>query len=134
MERRAYERYPVHLEVKLKRLDGTDDDIEGTVIDVSFGGVGIITNGELQSGAHISIEWVNPQFYYDGEPVAVGAIVDVAKPEKEGKQFRLAVQFLEQDSGLIQSLLNWIRMQANMQMRSQANVKRFAGQQKRVRF
>ena len=134
MERRSYERYPVQFDVKLKNIDGISPDMDATVIDVSFGGLGIITSQELQSGAQISIEWINPQFYFDGDPVAIGAIVDIVKPEGEGGLFRLGVQFLEQDSGLIQSLLNWIRMQASMQKRAQATAKRFSGQQKRIRF
>jgi hypothetical protein len=134
LERRSYERYPVQLDVKLRKLDGTSDEFDATVIDVSFGGLGIITSEELQSGTQISIEWINPQFYFDGEPVAVGAIVDMVKPEGEVNLFRVGVQFLEQDSSLIQSLLNWIRMQASMQMRAQASAKRSSGQQKRIKF
>lgn len=134
MERRAYERYPVQLEVMLRNLDGTPGEMDATVIDVSFGGLGIITGAELQPGAHISIEWKNPQFYFDGEPVAIGAIVDIVKPEGAGGMYRLGVKFLEQDSGLIQSLLNWIRMQESVQKRAQVSVNRFSGQQKRIRF
>ena len=133
-ERRSYERYPVQFDVKLRKLDGTSAEMDAKVIDVSFGGLGIITGEELPTGTQISIEWQNPQFYFDGEPVAIGAIVDIAKPEGEGGLFRLGVQFLDQDSSMIQSLLNWIRMQASMQKRAQASAKRFSGQQKRSRF
>ncbi|KPK01612.1 MAG: hypothetical protein AMK71_04885 [Nitrospira bacterium SG8_35_4] len=134
LERRSYERYPVQFDVKLRKLDGTSDEVDATVIDVSFGGLGIITSEELQSGTQMSIEWINPQFYFDGKPVATGAIVDIVKPEGEGGMFRLGVQFLDQDSSLIQSLLNWIRMQASKQMRAHAAAKRSPGQQKRIKF
>jgi hypothetical protein len=120
MERRAYERYPVQFDVKLSRLDEISDEMDATVIDVSFGGLGIIMSEELQSGAKISIEWRNPQFYFDGEPVVIGAIVDIVKPEGEGGLFRLGVQCLDQDSTLILSLLNWIRTQVSIQIRTQA--------------
>jgi hypothetical protein len=134
MERRSYERYPVQFDVKLKYLDKISDELDATVIDVSFGGLGIIMSEELQSGTKISIEWINPQFYFDGEPVAIGAIVDVVKPEGEGGLFRLGVQFFEQESTLIQSLLNWIRTQASIQIRAKSSVKRSSGQQKRIKF
>jgi c-di-GMP-binding flagellar brake protein YcgR len=134
MERRSYERYPVQFDVTLRILDKISDEIDATVIDISFGGLGIIMSEELQPGTKISIEWINPQFYFDGEPVAVGAIVDIVKPDGEAGQFRLGVQFLDQDSSLIQSLLNWIRTQASIQIRAQATAKRSSGQQKRIKF
>lgn len=134
MERRSYERYPVEFDIKLRKLDGTSDDMDATVIDVSFGGLGIITNAALQSGTQISIEWLNPKFYFDGKPVAVGAIVDIVNPETEDGRFRLGVQFLEQNSALIQSLLNWIRMQASMQQRARASANQFPGRKKQIKF
>ena len=115
MEQRSYQRHPFQIDVKLRKLDGTSAEMDATVVDISFGGLGIITSEELQSGTKISIEWQNPQFYFDGEAVAVGATVDIVKAEGEGSLFRLGVQFLDQDPRLIQSLLNWIRMQASMQ-------------------
>jgi hypothetical protein len=134
MERRAYQRYPVQFDVKLKKIDETSAEMNATVIDVSFGGLGIITGEELQAGTQISIEWIDPQFYYEGVAVAIGAIVDIVKPEGDGGTFRLGVKFTEQDSGLIQSLLNWIRMQAGIQKRAQAAVQRSSGQKKRMKF
>ena len=134
MEKRSYERYPVEFDVKLNKLDGTSARIDATIVDVSFGGLGIITSEELQSGTKISIEWENPPFYFDGDAVAVGATIDLVKPQGEGGPFRLSLKFLDQDSGLIQSLLNWIQMQANLQKRAQAAAKRSAGQQRRIKF
>ena len=134
MERRAFQRYPVQFDVKLRKLDETSDEMNATVIDVSFGGLGIITGEELQSGTQISIEWIDPQFYYEGVAVAIGAIVDIVKPEGDAGMFRLGVKFSEEDSTLIQSLLNWIRIQASMQKRAQASAKRSSGQRKRIKF
>jgi len=122
MDKRAYERYPVQLEVKLRKLEGTE--IDATVISVSFGGLGIIVGQELQSGTLISIEWKNPPFYFDEEPVTRGAIVDVVKLDEEGGLFRLCVKFLDQNSRLIQSLLNWVYMRSSMQKRTQLSGKR----------
>jgi len=118
MTGRAYERYPVELEVKLRKLEGTSTEIDATVIVVSFSGLGIIVGQELQSGTLISIEWKNPPFYFNGEPVERGTIVSVVKEEEDGL-FRLGVKFLDQDSGLIHSLLNWAIMKARRQKRAQ---------------
>jgi len=122
MDNRAYERYPVQLEVKLRKLEGTE--IDATVISVSFGGLGIIAGQELQSGTLISIEWKNPPFYFNGEPVMRGAIVDVIKSEEEDGLFRLCVKFLDQDLRFIQGLLNWVYMKSSMQKRTQLSGKR----------
>ena len=134
MEKRSYERYPVQFDVKLKKLNETSAEIDATIVDVSFGGLGIITSEEVKSGTKISVEWENPPFHFDGDAVAVGATVDIVKPEGESGSFRLSLKFLDKDSGLIQSLLNWIQMQVSMQQRAQAAAKRSAGKQKRIRF
>jgi len=122
MEKRAYNRYPVELEVKLRKLEGIE--IDATVISVSSGGLGITVGQELQSGTLISIEWKNPPFYFNGEPVARGTIVSVMKLEEEGGLYRLCVKFVDQHSSLIQSLLNWVNMRASMQKRAQLSGKR----------
>jgi len=130
-DKRAYERHPVQLEVKLRKLEGTE--IDATVISVSFGGLGILMGQELQSGTLISIEWKNPPFYFNGEPVVRGAIVDVTKLEDGSGLFRLSVKFLDQDSSLIQSLLNWVNMRSRMQKKAQISGKP-SERQKRIRF
>jgi hypothetical protein len=131
MTERAYERYPVQLEVKLRKLEGTE--IDATVIVVSFSGLGIIVGQELQSGTLISIEWKNPPFYFNGEPVVRGTIANVTKLEDGSGLFRLGVKFLDQDSGLIQSLLNWAIMRARRQKRYQILGKP-PERQKRIKF
>jgi hypothetical protein len=134
MPRRAYERYPVELEVKLRKLEGTSTEIDATVTSVSYGGLGITAGQELQSGTQVSIEWKNPPFYFDGEPIERGTIVSVMKLEEEDGLFRLGVKFLNQDSSLIQSLLHWVNVRASMQKRAQISGKRSSEKQKRVRF
>ncbi len=134
MERRSYQRYPVLLDITLRMLDGSSDTINAKVVNVSFGGLGITMSNELQSGTQISIEWVNPQFYYEGKAVSVAAVVDTVKPEGEHGPFMIGVKFLDNDSKLIQSLLNWIQMQANIQKRAQATARRSGAQQKRMKF
>jgi len=133
MTGRAYERYPVELEVKLRKLEGTSTEIDATVILVSFCGLGIIVGQELHSGTLISIECKNPPFYFNGEPVVRGTIVNVMKLEDEDGLFRLGVKFLDQDSGLIQSLLNWAIMRARRQKRYEISCKP-PERQKRIRF
>ena len=134
MERRSFERYPIQLEVKLKNPDGTTAVIDGTVVDVSSTGLGVIVSEKLQPGAEITIEWQNPPFYFDGEAVAIGAIVNIVKPEEESGQFRLGIEFSNSDSELTQNLLNWIQMQASINRRAESVSKRFSSQQKRINF
>lgn len=134
MERRAYQRYPVQLDVKLKKLDGSLDEIDAITVNVSFGGLGITVREELQSGTKISIEWPNPKFYYNGVAVVIGAIVDIVKPERERGLFKIGVKFVDHDSELIQSLLNWIQMQTSIQNRAKAVAKRSSRQQPRMKF
>jgi len=133
MAGRAYHRYPVQLKVKLRKLEETSIEIDATVIVVSFSGLGIIVGQELQSGSLISIECKNPPFYFEGEPVVRGTVVDVMKLEKGEGLFRLGVKFLDQDPGLIQSLLNWAIMRSKMQKRAQISGKP-SDRQKRIRF
>jgi hypothetical protein len=134
MSRRAYERYPVELEVTLRKLEGTSTEIDATVISVSIQGLGIIVGQELQSGTLISIEWKNPPFYFNGEPVTRGTIVNLMKLEEEQGLFRLGVRLSDQDSSLIQSLLNWVNMRASIEKRAQIHGKRSSERQKRIRF
>ena len=133
MAGRSYKRYPIQLEVKLRKLEETSTEIDATVIVVSFSGLGIIVGQELESGTLISIEWKNPPFYFHGEPVTRGTIVNVMNLEEEGGLFRLGVKFLDQDSSLIQSLLNWVNMRASMQKRAQIYGKP-SERQKRIKF
>ena len=123
MAGRSYDRYSVQLKVKLRKLEDTSIEIDATIIVVSFSGLGIIVGQELQSGSLISIECKNPPFYFQGEPVVRCTVVNVTKLEEESGLFRLGVEFLDQDSSLIQSLLNWAIMKARMQKRAQISGK-----------
>ena len=133
MAGRAYHRYPVQLKVKLRKLEETSIEIDATVVVVSFSGLGIIVGQELQSGSLISIECKNPPFYFEGEPVVRGTVVDVMKLEEGDGLFRLGVKFLDQDPSLIQSLLNWAIMRSRTQKRAQISGKP-SERQKRIRF
>ncbi len=134
MERRSFHRYPIQLDVKLKKPDGTTSVIDGKVVDVSSSGLGIIVSEKLQPGAEITIEWQNPPFYCDGEALAIGAIVNIVKPEEGSDQFKLGIEFSASDSELTQSLLNWIQMQASMKKRAESVRKQFTSQKRRIKF
>jgi hypothetical protein len=91
--------------------------MDASVIDVSFGGIGIIVSEKLQLGTDISIEWLNAPFYYAGDPVVRGTVVGCESTDGKDGPFRLSVKFAEKDSELVQRLLHWAQMQDSMRKR-----------------
>ena len=133
-EQRSYHRVPVEMDVKLKTLDAPSVEMEGLVSDVSFGGLGIIVSEELQTGSEVSIVWSDPPFYFEGEAAARGTITGIARNEGDGGSFRVGVKISDSSSELVQSLLNWVQMQAQVVKRAQAIGNRFSVQRKRIQF
>ena len=132
-DRRSYQRFPVQLDVKLKKLDGISDDMNATVYDVSFSGLGVTASAELHPGTGVSVEWPNPPFYYPDEAVVKGTVVSIENDKEEG-MFRIGVKFSDSESELVQGLLNWVQMQAQAERRSQAAANKYSDQRKRHRF
>ena len=131
---RAYQRFPVQLDVKLRKLDGTSADMDAIVSVVSSGGLGINTGEALQPGTEVSVEWPNPPFYFSGKAVAICTVVNITRENEEGGSFRVGLKFSDQDAELVHSLLNWIQMKASAQRRAQSAAKRFPSQRKRIKF
>ena len=129
-ERRSYQRYPVQLDVRLKQLDEASSDMDATITDVSTSGIKIIVGKELQPGTEVAVEWLSAPFYYDGELVEKGTVISIERTDAEDGQFRLNVKFLDADSKLVQSLLNWAQMQDSAKKRSRSGANRFTGQRK----
>ena len=117
-DRRSYLRYPAELDVKLKLLEGTSDDMDAAVVNVSFGGMGIIANEKLQPGTEVSVEWPNPPFYYSGDAVLRCTVVSIEKVDGEDGPFRISVKFSDKDSELVQRLLHWAQAQDSARKRS----------------
>jgi c-di-GMP-binding flagellar brake protein YcgR len=117
-DRRSYLRYPAELDVKLNQLDGTSDRMDATVVNVSFGGMGIITNENLQPGTDVSVEWLNAPFYFAGDAVLNGTVVSIETADGEDGSFRLSVKFSDKDSELVQRLLHWAQTQDSARKRS----------------
>jgi hypothetical protein len=135
-DRRSYERFPVQLDVKLRKCEGTSAEMDGTIFDVSFRGLGITVSEELQlqPGTEVSVEWPSPPFYFDGDAVVRCTVVSIQRDKGECGPVRLGVQFSDPDSELAQRLINWVQMEASMQKRSQSVANRFSSKQKRIKF
>lgn len=131
---RAYERFPVQLDVKLRKLDGMSAKMDAIVTVVSFGGLGINAGEALEPGTEVSVEWTNPPFYSSGKTVAICTVVGTTMENEEDGSFRIGVKFSDQDAELVQSLLNWVQMQASAQRRAQFPANRFPSQRKRIKF
>jgi c-di-GMP-binding flagellar brake protein YcgR len=116
-DRRSYLRYPAQLDVKLKQLEGTSADMDASVIDVSFGGIGIIANEKLKFGTDVSVEWLNAPFYYAGDAVLRGTVVSIETVDGEDGPFRMSVKFSDKDSELVQRLLHWAQTQDSVRKR-----------------
>jgi len=132
--RRAYQRFQVQLDVKLRKLDGSTADFDAIINSVSFGGFGGSVSTELQPGTEISIEWPNPPFYFSGKAVAMCTVVGIGRENKEGGSFRLNAKFSDPDSDLTKSLLNWVQMQAYGKKRAQSAANRFSSKRKYIKF
>ena len=132
--RRAYQRFPVQLDIKLRKLDGSATDFDAIINSVSFGGLGIIVSTELQVGTKISVEWPNPPFYFSGKAVAMCMVVGIGRENKERGLFRLNAKFSAPDSELTNSLLNWVQMQAHAKVRAQSAANRFSSKRKCIKF
>jgi c-di-GMP-binding flagellar brake protein YcgR len=117
-DRRSYLRYPAELDVKLKQLEGTSAGMDATVVNVSFGGMGIIANENLQPGTDVSVEWLNAPFYFDGDAVLNGTVVSIETVDGEDGSFRMSVKFSDKDSELVQRLLHWAQTQDSARKRS----------------
>jgi hypothetical protein len=133
-EQRSYHRVPVEMHVKLTTLGDPTIEMEGIVSDVSFGGLSIIVSEELQPGSEVSIVWLDPPFYIEGEAAARGTISGIVMQQGEGVSFRLGVNLSDSASELVQSLLNWVKMQENVLRRTRAIGKRFSVQRKRIKY
>lgn len=133
-ERRSYQRFSVQLDVRLKKIDGSSASMDGTVFDVSFGGIGITVGEELQKDTEVSIEWPDPPFYCEGEAVVRCTVVSVTREEGESDTFRVGLMFSDPNSELAQRLLNWVQMQASRERRAQVTFNRSSSQQKNRRF
>ena len=116
-DRRSYLRYPAELDVKLKQLDGTSDGMDASVVNVSFGGMGIIVKEKLQPGTDVSVEWLNAPFYYAGDAVLSGTVLSIENVDGDDGPFRLSVKFSDKDSELVQSLLHWAQTQNSARKR-----------------
>ncbi|UCD34270.1 MAG: PilZ domain-containing protein [Nitrospiraceae bacterium] len=129
-ERRSYQRYPVSLEVRLREVDGAPDADNATVVDVSFGGLAIVTERNMSLGTEVFVQWLNPPFYFAGDAVARAVVVSTRPEEGQNGRFRLGVKFKDGHSELAQSLLNWVQMQATRQRFSQPG-RSFSGKGKK---
>ena len=116
-DRRSWLRFTVQFSVKLRKLNGSSEEMEATVVDVSFRGIGIETNQELQPGTEISIEWPDPPFYFSGEAIANGTVVNVKNEKGKIGHFRLSVMFSDSESELAQSMVSWAQNQSRGQKR-----------------
>ncbi len=128
-DKRKYRRFQLNLPASLLLENTEAPPVPVTLIDVSFGGMGLISAEDFPVGTLISLNWDRPPFADNGAVSFKSRIVSSRrKPSQPGK-FSVNITFLDPDPVLIQKLLHWAQMQSLIQAkaRTRANTSARSG-------
>ena len=111
---RKHKRMPVNLSCRL-RCEGDDAPVLATLLDVSFGGIGVAAARELHPGAIVEITHSDFPCVPSRNSTSRCRVVSVrpAKPPADG--IRIGLMFEKPDTEFLQNLLEWVQMQTLVQ-------------------
>ncbi len=117
-DKRKFRRYQVNLPSSLVQESTLDRTLPVTIVDASFGGLGLVTGETLPTGELITLNCDRPPFA-PGVKVALKCRVVSSrrKPSQPGK-FAISAAYLENDPTLVEQILRWAQMQSHIQAKA----------------
>lgn len=117
-DKRKFRRFQINMPSELTREDSTLAHVPVIVINVSFGGLGLISPEDLPVGTLITLRWDRPPFTSAPNPTIKGRIAGSRrKPTQPGK-YEVNVAYLDHDPALAQQLLRWAQMQSLLEAKA----------------
>lgn len=117
-DKRQFRRFQLTLPSELRPETTDAAPIPVTVVDASFGGLGIISPESFPSDTLITLSWDRPPFAPNQKVSIKGRIVSSRrKPNQPGK-FALNMAYQEPNPALTQQLLHWAQMQLHIQTKA----------------
>ncbi|MFM9888145.1 MAG: PilZ domain-containing protein [Burkholderiales bacterium] len=99
-ERRAYERYLVDFFIRI--IDERDGTILGDVVDISLGGMKLMSEAHLPSGGTYTVRLDLAMESGFKRQVSFAATSAWAKPSEDGKHFYIGLQYLRPTAEFLQ--------------------------------
>ncbi|MEI6168409.1 MAG: PilZ domain-containing protein [bacterium] len=117
-DKRKFRRFQLNLPSSLLLENAEAPPVPVTLIDASFGGLGLISGEDFPVGTLISLNWDRPPFAENvGVSLKSRIVSSRRKPSQPGK-FSVNTTFLDPDPVLIQKLLHWAQMQSLIQAKA----------------
>ena len=117
-DNRKFRRFQLNLAASLRLENGEAPPVPVTLVDASFGGLGLISTEDFPAGTLITLYWERPPFAENGAAHFKNRVVSSRrKPAQPGK-FSMNTIFLDPDPVLIQKLLHWAQMQSLIQAKA----------------
>ena len=117
-DRRKHRRFAVNLPCQIRRDKAQDAAIAAAVIDVSTGGVRVVTEAEWPTGSPVVLEWDRAPFLSGAAGVCAGKTIHVRRSPAQPGAYCIGVEFADADSDLVKQLVRWAQMQSLVQSRS----------------
>ena len=115
---RKHNRMPVNLSCKLRRK-GDPSPVQVTVLDVSFGGMGVIAPVDLGVGAIVEFQHRDFPCATASDSVSTCRVVSTRPAKGCVCGFRTSLAFETTDAKFARELLQWAQMQTLVRKRAQ---------------
>ena len=113
-EARKHKRMPVNLSCMLKCADDPTP-VLATVLDVSFGGIGVIASREILPGDFVEITHSDFPCTQPQKKTSKCRVVSVHPAKGSITERRIGLAFKSPDMEFLQNLLEWVQMQTLVQ-------------------
>jgi len=108
---RKHKRLPIALTYSL-RCPGEPAPVQATLLDISYGGMGIVTAKELPLGTIVDFLFSDFPCAPADQATCKCRIISVRSVRGSTDQFRTGLAFETPDPAFIQNLLQWVQNQA----------------------
>jgi hypothetical protein len=117
-DKRKFRRFQINLPGSLVLESDLTRSVPVTVVDTSFGGLGLVADESLAQGESIRMIWERPPFA-PGDKIEVKCriVSSRRKPSQPGK-FAVSAAYLENDPALIEKILRWAQLQSHVQAKA----------------
>ena len=111
---RKFKRMPVKMSCRLL-CDNDPTPVTATVLDVSLGGMAVVTARELPVGATVELQHSDFPCASTSRATSRCQVITVRSAKGRSQGFRLGLTFAATDTAFIQSLLQWVQLQSVQQ-------------------
>ncbi len=118
---RKHKRMPVNLTCRLRCADDPNP-IPATVLDVSFGGMAVVTPQDLPLGAIVEFQHSDFPCASTSNTASKCRVISVRSAKGRASGSRIGLLFETTDMDFIRNLLQWVQLQSLAQKRSQQRV------------